>query len=152
MHLLASVSKKERPMPVWLQLIPAISDLLDRIIPDPAAREKAKLALSQAEHEQDLETFKLALSADQMQTDIDKQEAASTDRFVSGWRPFIGWVCGVAFAYHFIVQPLLAIIIANSGGKVILPDFDMQELSTVLMGMLGLGGLRTIEKIKNVDK
>jgi len=135
-------------MPIWLELVPAISGLLDKLIPDPAAREKAKLELLKAERESDLQEFQLAVQADQMQADINKIEAQSTDIFVAGWRPFIGWVCGVAFAYHFIVQPLLAFAIANSGGNVELPAFDMQALSTVLMGMLGLGGLRTIEKIK----
>jgi len=138
-------------MPVWLALIPAISKLLDRIIPDPQARENAKLALTQAENSQALQEMQAALAADQSQTAIDQEEAKSANLFVSGWRPFIGWVCGAAFAYHFIAQPVLAFIIANSGGKVVLPDFDMQELTTVLMGMLGLGGLRTIEKLKNAD-
>ena len=132
----------------WLDLIPAISKLLDKLIPDPQARESAKLELLKMEREQDLEEFKLAISADQMQADINKTEAASTSLFVSGWRPFIGWVCGVAFAYHFIAQPLLAFTLLNSGMDIKLPQFDMQELSTVLMGMLGLGGLRTIEKIR----
>ena len=135
-------------MPVWTTLIPAISQLLDKLIPDPQARENAKVELEKAERAQDLEAFKLALSADQMQADINKQEASSDNFFVAGWRPFIGWVCGVAFAYHFILQPLLAFILANTGYEVRLPQFDMQELSTVLMGMLGLGGLRTIEKIR----
>lgn len=139
-------------MPVWLELVPAISALLDKIIPDPAAREKAKLELLTAEREHDLKELQLALSADQMQADINKIEAASSDIFISGWRPFIGWVCGVAFAYHFVLQPLLAFGIANAGGEARLPVFDMDALSTVLMGMLGLGGLRTIEKIKNIRK
>ncbi len=139
-------------MAAWLALIPAISSLLDKIIPDPEAREKAKLELLKDERASELEELRLALSADQMQADINKQEAASQNLFVSGWRPFIGWVCGVAFAYHFIVQPLLAFAIANSGGSVQLPAFNMQELSTVLMGMLGLGGLRTLEKVKNATR
>ncbi len=132
----------------WLELIPALSKLLDKIIPDPAAREQAKLELVKAERDADLQEFQLAVQADQMQADINKTEAASADLFVAGWRPFIGWVCGVAFAYHFILQPLLVFGIANAGGDVKLPVFDMQALSTVLMGMLGLGGLRTIEKIR----
>lgn len=135
-------------MPGWLALIPAISALLDKIIPDPDARERAKRELMKTERMQDLEELKIALSADSMQSEINKTEAASASLFVSGWRPFIGWVCGVAFAYHFILQPLLAFAIVNHGGEVKLPSFDMQELSTVLMGMLGLGGLRTIEKIR----
>lgn len=139
-------------MAAWLALIPAISQLLDKIIPDPQEREKAKIELIKAERVLDLEELRLALSADQMQADINKEESASPNLFVSGWRPFIGWVCGVAFAYHFVMQPILAFAIANNGGKVELPIFDMQTLSTVLMGMLGLGGLRTLEKIKNVSK
>jgi hypothetical protein len=139
-------------MPTWLALIPAISELLDKIIPDPHEREKAKIELMKAERASDLEELRLALSADQMQADINKEEARSSSIFVSGWRPFIGWICGVAFGYHFIIQPLIAFIIANSGYQVQLPAFDMQALSTVLMGMLGLGGLRTLEKIKNIQK
>ena len=135
-----------------LTLIPAISELLDKIIPDPTAREHAKQELLRAEREQDLEALRLAFSADQSQSDINKTEAASSDRFVAGWRPFIGWVCGVAFCYHFIVQPSLAFILANSGHAVVLPSFDMSALSTILMGMLGLGSLRTLEKIKNSAK
>lgn len=137
-------------MPIWLELVPAVSQLLDRIIPDPDARERAKMELAKAESAQALEQLRLALQADATQTQINQVEAANPELFVAGWRPFIGWVCGVAFAYHFIVQPLLAFIIANAGGNVKLPAFDMNELSTVLMGMLGLGGLRTIEKTKNV--
>lgn len=138
-------------MPTWTLLIDPLSKLLDKIIPDPDAREKAKLELRNAEREIDLEELRLTLSSDQSQTAINQTEAMNPDLFVSGWRPFIGWVCGVAFAYHFILQPLLAFAVANAGGTVILPTFDMQELSTVLMGMLGLGSLRTIEKLKNAN-
>jgi len=139
-------------MAAWLTLIPAISQLLDKIIPDPEMREKAKIELIKAERAFDLEELRLALSADQMQSEINKEEATNQNIFVSGWRPFIGWVCGAAFAYHFVIQPILAFIIVNHGGKVELPAFDMQSLSTVLMGMLGLGGLRTLEKIKSASK
>jgi hypothetical protein len=135
-------------MSAWPLLIDPISRLLDKIIPDPDARAKAQSELLKAERESELEALRLALSADQMQTTINAQEANHTNLFVSGWRPFIGWVCGVAFAYHFVLQPLLAFIIDNSGGNAKLPVFDMQELSTVLMGILGLGGLRTIEKLR----
>lgn len=131
-----------------LDIIPAVSTLLDKLIPDQSARERAKLELLQASRAQDLEEFRLALAADASQNDINKQEAASQDLFVSGWRPFIGWVCGVAFAYHFVMQPLLAFILTNAGQTAILPEFDMDALFTVLMGMLGLGGLRTLEKIR----
>jgi len=139
-------------MPIWLTLIPAISGLLDKLIPDPEAREKAKLELLKAERANDLAELQTALSADKMQADINQQEAENTNLFVAGWRPFIGWVCGIAFAYHFIIQPVLVFILTNSGRKAELPAFDMHTLSTVLMGMLGLGGLRTLEKVKSVSK
>lgn len=139
-------------MTAWLEIIPAISKLLDKIIPDPVAREQAKLELVRAERAQDLEELKLAIAADQLQAEINKIEAGSSNLFVSGWRPFIGWVCGVAFAYHFILQPFLAFIISNSGRQVSLPLFDMQTLYAVVMGLLGLGSLRTFEKIYSVAK
>lgn len=135
-------------MPAWTLLIDPISRLLDRLIPDPDARAKAQAELLRAQQDGVLEELKLALQADQAQTEINKQEAASADRFVAGWRPFIGWVCGAAFAYHFVAQPLLSFLLANTGHDVVLPGFDMETLSTVLMGLLGLGGLRTLEKIR----
>ena len=137
-------------MPVWMTLVPAISKLLDKIIPDPQARESAKLELIKAENTQSLQEMQLAIQADAAQTAIDQTEAASTNIYISGWRPFIGWTCGMAFAYHFVLQPILAFLLINTEGKVNLPDFDIQELSTVLMGMLGLGSLRTIEKINKI--
>lgn len=139
-------------MPAWTLLIDPVSRLLDSIIPDPEAREKAKLELRKAERGFELEELRLAIAADQAQTAINQAEAANPNLFVAGWRPFIGWVCGVAFAYHFIVQPLLAFAIANNGGNVVLPGFDMEALFTVLMGLLGLGGLRTIEKIRGAAR
>lgn len=135
-------------MVAWTLLIDPISRLLDKLIPDPEARAQAKAELAKAEREQDLEALRLALSADDAQAKVNAQEAAHPELFVSGWRPFIGWVCGVAFAYHFVMQPFLAFAILNTGGSVKLPTFEMETLSTVLMGMLGLGGLRTIEKIR----
>lgn len=139
-------------MPTWTLLIDPLTKLLDKIVPDPDARDKLKAALAEQENQIYLQEMQLALEADRAQTEINKTEAANPDIFVAGWRPFIGWVCGVAFAYHFIMQPLLAFAIANTGASVILPAFDMQELSTVLMGMLGLGSLRTLEKINNINK
>lgn len=135
-------------MAAWPLLIDPISRLLDKLIPDPDAREKARAELVKSERELDLREIELALQADQMQASINQQEAGSASLFVAGWRPFIGWVCGVAFAYHFVLQPLLAFAIANTGRKAELPQFDIQALYTVLMGMLGLGGLRTFEKIR----
>ena len=79
----------------------------------------------------------------EIQTKINEIEANHRTVFVAGWRPFIGWVCGVAFAFHYIVMPLR---LAYTDIKPV--EFDTNSLFTVLMGMLGLGGLRTYEKLK----
>jgi hypothetical protein len=87
------------------------------------------------------------------QVEVNKAEAASNSVWKGGWRPFVGWVCGAAFAYHFVLQPLAIFGLAAYGMEVPpLPNFDMGQLMTVLMGMLGLGGLRSFEKSKGVAK
>ena len=65
-----------------------------------------------------------------------------------GWRPFVGWTCGIALCYHFVLQPFLVFLLYSFGYQVDLPQFDMTTLTTILMGMLGLGGLRSYEKVK----
>jgi hypothetical protein len=82
------------------------------------------------------------------QIEVNKIEAGSTNLFKSGWRPFVGWTCGIALCYHFVLQPFLMFVFLSIGKPVDLPVFDMSTLTTVLMGMLGLGGLRTYEKVK----
>jgi hypothetical protein len=73
--------------------------------------------------------------------------------FKGGWRPFIGWVCGAAFAYHFVLQPLIVFGVTVAGVEIPeLPTYDMGSLLTVMMGMLGLGGLRSYEKKQGLTK
>jgi hypothetical protein len=86
------------------------------------------------------------------QTDINKEEAKSTSLFVSGWRPFVGWVSGSAFALHFLLIPIANFILVANNHKEVVLAFDMQTLLTVLMGLLGLGGMRSYEKVKGVTK
>ena len=127
-------------------LIGPVSSLLDKFIPD--AGEKAKLA-----HEIATMAEKQAHELALAQIDVNKVEAASTSLFKAGWRPFIGWTCGSAFAYHFVLQPLLVFVLVSSGNTVPeLPKFEMDALMTVLFGMLGLGGSRTFVKFKGCDK
>ena len=83
----------------------------------------------------------------ELQAEINKVEAQNRSMFVSGWRPFIGWICGLAFGFHYIVMPLLLVY---TDIKPV--EFDTNSLFTVLMGMLGLGGLRTYEKLKDKTK
>lgn len=133
-------------LPFLSSLIEPVTGLLDKFVEDKD--QKAKLA-----HEistmADRHAQQLALA----QIEVNKAEAASNSVWKGGWRPFVGWVCGTAFAYHFVVQPLAIFGLAAYGIEVPpLPDFDMGQLMTVLMGMLGLGGLRSFEKYKGVAK
>jgi len=83
----------------------------------------------------------------ELQAEINKVEAQNRSIFVSGWRPMVGWICAAAFGFHYIIMPLL---IAYTDIDPV--EFDTNSLFTVLMGMLGLGGLRTYEKLKDKTK
>lgn len=126
-------------------LLPIASNVIDRVVPDKEAADKAK-------REMQLELVNNINDIAKAQIEVNKQEAAHRNVFVAGWRPFVGWTCGVAFAYHFILQPICIFILAANGIAVELPSFDMGALMTVLTGMLGLGGLRTFEKLKGTAK
>ena len=86
----------------------------------------------------------------QGQLDINKSEAANPSLFGAGWRPAIGWVCGVACAWNWIGLPVVKVALAVAGYKLALSPADITEMLPILMGMLGLGGLRTVEKINGV--
>ncbi len=127
-------------------LIGPVTSLLDKFIEDKD--QKAKLA-----HELSTMAEKHAQELAKGQLEINKAEAAHKSIFVAGWRPFIGWTCGVALAWHFVIAPFIMFFSAYFGLDMpALPDFDMGSLLTVLMGMLGLGGLRTFEKYKGITK
>ncbi len=87
----------------------------------------------------------------QGQLDIDKAEAASPKMFVAGWRPFIGWICGSGLGIQFIVNPIVTWIAALAKHPVQFPSLDLGTLMTLLFGMLGLGAMRTYEKINGQD-
>jgi|TARA_R100001510_G_C7644608_1_gene202017 hypothetical protein len=127
-------------------ILPAVTDVIGRFLPeDKEARAKAERQL-----EQQLATHLAKI--DVAQLEINKTEAAHRSIWVSGWRPFIGWSCGVALAWSYVVTPILHFGLAQAGLLVDLPAMDMSEMMPVLMGMLGLGGLRTFEKFKGVTK
>ena len=85
----------------------------------------------------------------ELQTKINAVEAQHRTLFVAGWRPFIGWICGGALAYNFVIRDLFIWVTKTTEAP---PALQMDHLMTVLLGMLGLGGLRTYEKIKGKDK
>lgn len=128
------------------QLIGPVTGILDKFIEDKD--QKAALA-----HEIATMSERHAQELAKGQLEINKAEAASGSVFKGGWRPFIGWVCGAAFAYHFVLQPFIVFGVTVAGIDIPeLPTFDMGSLMTVMMGMLGLGGLRSYEKKQGLTK
>lgn len=106
-------------------------------------KERAELALRAQELDQKL---------DLAQIEVNKAEAASASVFVAGWRPFIGWVCGAACAWNWLGLPLSSFLLAAAGHPVNFTPADLSEMWPLLLGMLGIGGMRTFEKVKGVTK
>jgi len=94
------------------------------------------------------EKANLIAEINKAQLEVNKVEAGSTNLFVSGWRPFVGWTCGIALCYHFVLQPFLVFLLYSFGYQIDLPVFNMETLTTILLGLLGLGGMRSLEKVK----
>jgi hypothetical protein len=117
------------------------SKVLDRVIPDINARKQAKEELERALSDQD---FQIAIE----QIKINAIEAQSESFFKSGWRPSVGWICSIAFGLHFVILPLFNYFLMLCGKQPILVPFQMDTLLTVLLGLLGMGTLRTVEKMK----
>ena len=127
-------------------LVGPVSGLLDKFIEDKD--QKAALA-----HELATMADKHAQEISLAQIEVNKAEAASGSFFKGGWRPAVGWVCAIAFAWHFVIQSLLVFAFTYAGAEVPdLPEFDMSALLTVLGGLLGLGSLRTFEKTRGINK
>jgi len=127
-------------------LIGPVTGILDKFIED----KDAKNAMA---HEIATMAEKAAHEAAMAQVEVNKAEAQHRSIFVAGWRPFIGWTCGIALAYHFVANPLIMFAVTVAGVDIpALPSFDMDSLMTVLLGMLGLGGMRSFEKMKGLTK
>ncbi len=127
-------------------LVGPVTGLLDKFIEDKD--QKAKLA-----HEIATMAEKQMHEANMGQIEINKAEAQHRSIFVAGWRPFLGWCLSFAMAWHFVLAPVTMFVCSYVGIEIPeLPTFDMDSLMTVLLGMLGLGGLRTVEKVKGITK
>ena len=111
--------------------------LIDRLWPDPTQADLAKLELFRLQQSGELQQIA-------GQLEVNKVEATNTSVFVSGWRPFIGWICGPGLAYQFLVYPILVAFVPK------IVQLDMGTLLTLLAGMLGLGAMRTQEKLQGV--
>ena len=126
-------------------LIGPVAGLLDKFIPDADEKMKiaAELSTMAERHAQELAKGQL---------EVNKVEAASKSMFVAGWRPFIGWVCGIGFLSNFIIIPMANFGLALAEMSIVIPMIDTTQMMPVLMGMLGLGAMRTVEKVQKVSR
>lgn len=138
-------------MNVLQLLIGPVTSLLERVLPDPKARAEAQMRLLELEQKGEFKQLDAQLARDLGQIEVNKAEAASGNAFASSWRPLCGYVCVLGLAYQFVAQPLLAWLSGIQTWPVP-PTLDLGDLLTMLGGMLGLGSLRTAEKLKGVAK
>ena len=127
-------------------LIGPATELIGKFVEDKDQKNKLahEIATMAERHAQELAKGQIAINA---------EEAKSSNIFVAGWRPFVGWTCGLALFAHFILFPSVDVITAYLGYETpTYPAFDMDTLMTVLLGMLGLGGMRSFEKYKKLTK
>lgn len=110
--------------------------LIDRFIPDPAERDRARLEL-----------LRMQQAGELAQISVNTEEARSASLFVSGWRPAVGWCCVAACGWNWLGLPIAKLVAELIGHPITLGPADLSEMWPVLLGMLGLGGLRTLERL-----
>jgi len=137
-------------MGIWEIIAGPILKIVDKLIPDPQAKAQAQLQIIQMQQAGEFKELEAQLQLAKGQTDINQAEATNPKLFVSGWRPFIGWICGLGLASQFIIAPFATWAATLIGHPVTFPVLDLGTLMTLLAGMLGLGALRTTEKINGV--
>lgn len=113
--------------------------VIARIWPDPADQAKAQLAL-----------LELAQRGELAQLEVNKVEAASSSAFTSSWRPFVGWICGIGCGWNWIGLPVASFVMSALGHPVAIYPADLGEMMPLLLGMLGMSGLRSFDKLKGV--
>ena len=126
-------------------LIGPVTGLLDKFVEDKD--QKARLA-----HEIATLAERQAHEIAKAQIEVNKTESQSGSIFIGGWRPATGWVCVLGFGINFLVIPLTNLYLSVTANPLLVPTLDVSQMMPVLLGMLGLGGMRTVEKTKNVAK
>jgi len=126
-------------------LIGPVSGLLDKFIEDKDTKNALahEIATMSERHAQELAKGQL---------EVNKVEAASKSMFVAGWRPSVGWVTVIGMASNYILIPMGNFALAIAGSEITIPLLQMSEMMPVLLGMLGLGTMRSVEKIKKVSR
>lgn len=133
---------------MWQLLIPAVTGILDKILPDPQQAADAKIKVLEMAQRGELALLDADMKLAMGQMEVNKVEAG-TDLFRGGWRPATGWTCVFGLVYQFLLQPLLPWVAALFGATVPpLPAIDNETLMVLLAGMLGLGGMRSFERVR----
>lgn len=134
-------------IPIIGDIIGAVKDLASEVIVDKDKRDEINLKLQELEDRSNERLHQELMG----QIEINKQEAAHPSIFVAGWRPFIGWVCGVAVSWSFVAAPVFEWISRLFGWKGAMPELDVGQLMTLILAMLGIGAQRSFDKYKGVD-
>lgn len=127
--------------------------LIDKLIPDPEAKAKAQLDLAKLAQEGQLAELTAITEVDKAQIDVNKEEAKSDSLFKSGWRPFVGWSCGFSLVYVGIIEPIarfIAMVIFAYVGP--FPVINTELTIQILLGLLGIAGMRSFDKYKSQQK
>lgn len=122
-------------------LAPILGNVLDKVLPDPEAKAKAQQEILGA-----------LMASDLAQMEVNKAEAGHRSIFVAGWRPAVGWCCAFALAYMFIIQPLLNWFLQIWYPGIVPPALDTSVLLELVLAMLGMGALRSFDKVKGVSR
>ena len=130
----------------WDSVAGLLETGLEKIFPNKADADAAKAKLIEAQQKGELKQLEYDFELAKAQIEVNKTEAASDHWFVASWRPFIGWVCGSAFAWVFVLQPFAVFFLAVFGVEMDVPDLDLSEMMPVLLGMIGIGGMRSYDK------
>ena len=132
-------------IPILSAILPVAETVIDRLVPDKNAKSKAMREMEQAV----VDAHAKGMLG---QREKNKVEAGHRSIFVAGWRPMCGWICAAALGFHFIVAPVVQWAGTIGGWHLPIPEFDMSSLMTILLGMLGIGGMRSFEKFKGITK
>ena len=137
-------------------LFSAAQSLIGRFFPDPEKQAEAQRALLQMQQNGELALLASETDLAKLQIQTNVEEAKHANIFVSGWRPAVGWTCAAAFAYSYVLLPFAQFLVFTFGTSEMVsqlklaPKLELSEMLPVLLGMLGLSGLRTTERIKGV--
>lgn len=145
-------------LPIIGDIIKGATGIIEKSVTDKDAKIAIEAKLEQIRLEAENQLLQFEHEAKVAQIGVNKEEAKSDSLFVAGWRPAVGWTCGIAMAFNFVLLPILPWIISiisiwvPEAGKVELPEpFDLGQMLPVLLGMLGIGGYRSFEKVKGVN-